>query len=138
MSIVIYPNVQNNYCIFDEKFLDKKIKQGKELLPEIKNSLEKNKNEDSVLENLYMLDKMLDNGVIEVKYLYPTLSKYNNTNSPNIQVYLAGIYRKIQVPDAFGPLCSMLIKNSIKNINTPNKYFDPNEEIGGAIISYLA
>mgnify|MGYP001107765441 FL=1 len=52
-----------------------------------------------------------------------------------MQVFLAGIYRKTQVPDAFGPLCSMLIRNSIK----PNKNvnFDPNEEVGGAILEYI-
>ena len=60
----------------------------------------------------------------------------NNTKNPNIQTYLAGIYRKIKVPDAFGPLCVMLIQNAI---NPPqNCHFDPNEEIGGAILDYLA
>ena len=47
-----------------------------------------------------------------------------------------GIYRKIKIPDAFGPLWTMLIQNSI---NPPkNCPFDPNEEIGGAILDYLA
>jgi hypothetical protein len=68
--------------------------------------------------------------------LYPALSKYNQTKDPNIQTYLAGIYRKTKVPDAFGPLCVMLIQNAIN----PHKncHFDPNEEIGGAILDYLA
>ena len=62
--------------------------------------------------------------------------KLNNTNSPNIQVYLAGIYRKTLIPDAFGPVCKMLIKNSIQpQIETPQ--FDATEEIGGAILDYL-
>ena len=79
---------------------------------------------------------MLDNGVKGIDKMYPTLSKYNDTKSPNVQTFLAGIYRKTKVPDAFGPLCSMLIKNSI---NPPkNAGFDPNEEIGGAILDYLA
>ena len=78
----------------------------------------------------------LDEGNKEIADLYPTLSKYNDTNSPNIQTYLAGIYRKTKVPDAFGPLCTMLIRNSI---NPPKDCpFDPNEEVGGAILDYLA
>ena len=85
---------------------------------------------------MYSLNLMLDEGNKEVAELYPVLSKYNQTNSPNIQTYLAGVYRKIKVPDAFGPLCAMLIRNSI---NPPqNCGFDPNEEIGGAILDYLA
>ena len=125
---VSYPNQYRNYCTFDIK--DRKS------LTEIKSSLEKPKSDDEVLEDLYLLNLMLDEGNKEVAELYPILSKYNQTNSPNIQTYLEGIYSKIKVPDAFGPLCAMLIRNSI---NPPqNCGFDPNEEIGGAILDYLA
>ena len=132
---VSYPNQYRNYCIFD-------IKEQK-TLPEIKASLENPKSEEDILESLYTLNLILDKeGVNEkgvnkdVLSMYPLLSKYNNTSSPNIQTFLAGIYRKTKIPDAFGPLCSMLIRNSI---NPPEDCgFDPNEEIGGAILDYLA
>ena len=77
---------------------------------------------------------MIDNGVKGVDKLYPTLSKYNNSESPDIQVFLAGIYRKTLVPDAFGPLNRMLIKQILQP-NSP--HFDPTEEIGGAILEYI-
>ena len=125
---VSYPNQYRNYCTFDVK--DRKN------LAQIKSSLENPQSEDDVLEDLYELNLMLDEGNKEIADLYPTLSKYNDTNSPNIQTYLAGIYRKTKVPDAFGPLCAMLIRNSI---NPPKDCpFDPNEEVGGAILDYLA
>ena len=129
---VSYPNQYRNYCVFD-------IKE-KKSLADIKTSLENPKSEEEVLEDLYTLNLMLDTGNKEMKEgvvsLYPSLSKYNNTVSPNIQTFLAGIYRKTKIPDAFGPLCAMLIRNSI---NPPkNTLFDPNEEIGGAILDYLA
>lgn len=125
---VSYPNQYRNYCTFDVK--DRKN------LAQIKSSLENPQSEDEVLEDLYELNLMLDEGNKEIADLYPTLSKYNDTNSPNIQTYLAGIYRKTKVPDAFGPLCAMLIRNSI---NPPKDcLFDPNEEVGGAILDYLA
>ena len=79
---------------------------------------------------------MIDNGTKGIDKLYPVFAKFNNTKSPNIQTFLAGIYRKTQVPDAFGPLVKMLIQNSLKPQNTQQS-FDPNEEIGGAILSYL-
>lgn len=125
---VSYPNQYRNYCTFD-------IKEQKNLA-QIKASLENPSSEDEVLEDLYTLNLMLDNGEKDVIKLYPTLSRYNDTNSPNIQTYLAGIYRKIKVPDAFGPLCAMLIRNAINPPKDCN--FDPNEEIGGAILDYLA
>ena len=79
---------------------------------------------------------MLENGVKNIDKMYPALSRFNRTQSPNIQTFLAGIYRKTQVPDAFGPLVSMLINNSLNPVKSP--FFDPNEEIGGAILSYIA
>ena len=125
---VSYPNQYRNYCVFD-------IKERKSL-SEITTSLENAESEDEVLEDLYTLNIMLDEGNDEIKSLYPVLAKYNSSNSPNIQTFLAGIYRKTKIPDAFGPLCAMLIRNSI---NPPqNCNFDPNEEIGGAILDYLA
>ena len=112
----------------------------KKSLADIETSLENPKSEEEVLENLYTLNLMLDTGnkgtKEDIASLYPYLSKYNNTNSPNIQTFLAGIYRKTKIPDAFGPLCAMLIRNSINPPKDCN--FDPNEEIGGAILDYLA
>ena len=82
------------------------------------------------------MDRMLDDGTKGIDKLYPVFARFNQTQSPNIQTFLAGIYRKIQVPDAFGPLVKMLIQNSMQPHN-PNQLFDPNEEIGGAILSYV-
>ncbi len=128
---VSYPNPHRNYCTFDET----RISQRKDLNT-IKSSLENPQNIDEVVEDLYILNCMLDEGEEKVADLYPVLSKYNSSKDPNIQTFLAGIYRKTKVPDAFGPLIVMLIQNAI---NPPkNCHFDPNEEIGGAILDYLA
>ena len=131
VNSVSYPNQTRNYCTFDEA----RISQRKDLSI-IKASLEAPKSRNEIIEDLYILNIMLDEGEEKVADLYPVLSKYNKTKDPNIQTFLAGIYRKTQVPDAFGPLVTMLIQNAI---NPPqNCHFDPNEEIGGAILDYLA
>ena len=131
LNCVSYPDLNRNYCIFDET----RVSQRKNL-DLIKESLINPNNEDEVVEDLYILNTMLDEGEVVVANLYPELSKYNNSKNPNIQTFLAGIYRKTKIPDAFGPLCVMLIQNAI---NPPqNCNFDPNEEIGGAILDYLA
>ena len=128
---VSYPNQYRNYCLFDENRI-----QERKNLGIIKSSLENPQSKDEVIEDLYILNRMLDEGEKGIEELYPVLSRYNDTKSPDIQTFLAGIYRKTKIPDAFGPLISMLIKNSI---NPPqNAGFDPNEEIGGAILEYLA
>ena len=134
INCVSYPTQTRNYCLFNEERIN-----NKKNLDVIKTTLESSKSEAEVLECLYALNLMLDDGdeyLEEAKKLYPTLAKYNNTKSPNIQTFLAGIYRKTKIPDAFGPLCTMLIQNAI---NPPeNCSFDPNEEIGGAILDYIA
>src|SRR5574344_70927 len=146
-----YPNVKmpaknRNYCIFDEKKVQNFLMRGEAALPEISKTLETSTDEKQVVEALYTLNRMIDNGVKGVDKMYPILSKFNDTNSANIQTFLAGIYRKTLVPDGFGPLVKMLIKdcNAQKAPKAPEKKscqdyenFDATEEIGGAILEYI-
>ena len=140
MTTVSYPTQYRNYCLFSEgeNGVTTRAKKGEGELPIIKLELEKPKSEEQVIEDLYILNLMLDNGVDKNKIseIYPALSKYNDTKSPNIQTFLAGIYRKTKIPDAFGPLVKMLIQASINPPKGAN--FDPTEEIGGAILDYIA
>ena len=129
------PSGNRNYALFDQNKVDCFVKQGENAVPYIKDVLTHSNNEAQVTETLYILDRMIDAGLKDTDKMYPILARFNNTTSPNIQTFLAGIYRKIQVPDAFGPLVKMLIQNSLRP-QTSN--FDPNEEIGGAILAYLS
>lgn len=134
---VSYPNQIRNYCVFsNDVYL--RAKNGEEELTRIKTELENPKDNEQIVEDCFILNEMLDNGIDKNKVaeLYPTLSKYNDTSSPDIQAFLAGIYRKTKVPDGFGPLVKMLIQDSINPPKDAN--FDPTEEIGGAILDYLA
>lgn len=134
--IVSYPNQTMNYCVFSPG-VNERIKRGEAELPVIRESLKNPKSEDEVVEDLFILNCLMDEGIEanKVAELYPELSRYNQTNSPNVQTFLAGIYRKTKVPDAFGPLIAMLIRNSINP--SQDVGFDANEEIGGAILDYL-
>jgi len=130
------PAGSRNYAIFNQNRVDYFVKQKENALPFLNDILLHSNNEAQVTETLYILDRMIENGTKNIDKMYPAFSRFNNTTSPNIQTFLAGIYRKIQVPDAFGPLVKMLIQNSV---NPPkNMIFDPNEEIGGAILSYIS
>ena len=134
---VSYPEIAKTHCHFsDDVYKAMENKRGD--LKEIKASLDNPKSDSEVIADLFILNQMIDQGedIEEVKKIYPSLSKYNQTKDPNIQTLLAGVYRKIKVPDAFGPLVVMLIQNAIN----PPEYcgFSPDEEIGGAILDYLA
>lgn len=131
------PVGDRNYCLFNKNKVDFFVAQGKAALPYVKHVLETSKNEEDIVEVLYITDRLLDKGTKGIPRMYPLFAKLNDTKSPNIQVYLAGIYRKTQVPDAFGPLMSMLIKNSNPQEPKLPTNFDSNEEIGGAILSYI-
>lgn len=131
------PLKERNYCVFDSGEVDYFVKCRENSLPYLADILQNSNNEMQITETLYIINKLYDSGVKGIDKLYPVFSRFNNTQSANIQTFLAGIYRKIQVPDAFGPLVKMLIQNSQKNYDS-NQTFDPNEEIGGAILSFLS
>ncbi|MCM1010541.1 MAG: hypothetical protein NC390_06670 [Fusobacterium sp.] len=120
-----------NFRTFSPLTTDYFVKEGEKSFPALSKNL---KNGQNVVQTLYILDRIQENKTGDTSKLYPELSRYNKTKNAEIQTFLAGIYRKTQVPDAFGPLVAMLIQNAL---NPPKSYFDPNEEIGGAIVSYF-
>lgn len=128
------PGPTKNYCTFNAPLVQELVSKREEALPYIANFLSVAQDERQISEALYTLDRMVDAGVKGVDKLYPVIAKFNDVTSPNIQVLLAGIYRKTQVPDAFGPLTKMMLRQTFSP-NSP--YFDPTEEIGGAILEYL-
>ncbi|MBP3923956.1 hypothetical protein J6E39_01775 [bacterium] len=131
-----YPQRQpKNYRVFNQNKVDYFVKQKEKSLPYLAQVLGHSQNDNEIVEHLYILDRCIENGTQNTKKMYPVLARFNNTQNPEIQTFLAGIYRKIQVPDAFGPLVKMLIRNSLSPQKTVN--FDPDEEIGGAILSYI-
>lgn len=126
------PQGERNYTIFDEKRIQYYVSQREKAIPHLKFVLQTSSDEGEIVEALYITDRLVDEHVKGIPAMYPVLSKFNNTKSDNIQSFLAGIYRKTQVPDGFGPLVKMLIQNSMKQTPTP-----ANEEIGGAILEYI-
>lgn len=156
------PTAQTNYTVFDQNKVNYFVSQKEQALPYLKQVLQTSQDEKQIVEALYIVDRLIDNKTKGIPAMYPILARFNNTDSPNIQAFLAGIYRKTQVPDAFGPLVAMLIKNSMNqnsgkmqggkdakmqnklavpyqliNSSTLQPSFNPNEEIGGAILKYI-
>ena len=130
------PNKNRNYCVADNNKVQFFVNEKERAVPYLNDIVIHSNNEQQITETVYILDRMIDAGTKDVDKMYPTLSRFNETKSPNIQTFLAGIYRKTQVPDAFGPLVKMLIQNSLNP--QPHDIFDPTEEIGGAILIYVS
>lgn len=127
-----YPHIDKT---FDKIKVDYLISRKEDALPYIENELKNTTNEHEIVEDLFILNQTIDNGTKDVNKMYPILSKFNNSKSADIQTFLAGIYRKTQIPEAYNALVEMLVKNSV---NPPHASFDTNEEIGGAILSYFS
>ena len=124
------------YCQFDmdkvKLFVDAKEKA----IPAITEMLNNAKTEEEKTEGLFIANEMIAAGTKGMdKMYYGTFSKFNEDRSPNVQAMLSGVYRRILVPDAFGPLIKMLITNIL--VPQKDAPFDPNESIGGAIIEHI-
>lgn len=129
------PTKNRPYCIFDDNKVDVFVKNGEKALPKLTNMLQTAQTEEEIVEGLYIADRMIDGGVKDMgKLYYPVFSRFNESKSANVQTFLAGIYRKTLNPDAFGPLVKMMCNNIV---NPPKSNFDPNEEVGGAVIEYV-
>lgn len=136
------PDEKINYFTFDENLASKIVSGKEKSIAPVLTFLKNNDDEKSATAGLYLLNRLFDAGTKGLSSAYPVISKFNYSKSPNVQVMLSGVYRKTQVPDAFGPLMNMYMedcKNLHHNsdIKSKSTSFDPKEEVGGAILSYL-
>ncbi len=130
----ILPDEKINHAQFNENLAAKIASYKEKSIKPVTDMLKTAKKENDITAGLFLLNRIIDAGAKGVQHTYPVISKFNYHESHNVQVMLAGIYRKTLVPDGFGPLMTMFLKNSQHPQQIP---FDPNEEIGGAILEYL-
>ncbi len=124
------------YCEFDNEKVDLFVNAKEKAIPAVTKMLNEAKTEDEICEGLYIADRMIANGTKGMdKMYYGTFSKFNEDRSPNVQSLLSGVYRRILVPDAFGPLIKMLVQNIM--VPPKDAPFDPNEAIGGSILEHI-
>ena len=128
------PDETRNYSLFNEQLASKIASYKERAINPVISKLKTAQTEEDITACLFLLNRIIDAGAKGIETTYPIISKFNYNPSPSVQVMLAGIYRKTLVPDAFGPLMTMFLKNSQNPVQTP---FDPNEEVGGAILEYL-
>ncbi len=124
------------YCEFDQNKVDLFVNAKEKAIPTLTKMLGEAKTEDEICEGLYIADRMIANGTKGMdKMYYGSFSRFNEDRSPNVQSLLSGVYRRILVPDAFGPLMKMLVTNIL--VPQKDAPFDPNEAIGGSILEHI-
>lgn len=124
------------YCQFDQNKVDLFVNAKEKAIPALTKMLNEAKTEEEKTEGLFIANQMIAAGTKGMdKMYYGTFSKFNEDRSPNVQSMLSGVYRRILVPDAFGPLMKMLVTNIL--VPQKDAPFDPNESIGGAILEHI-
>ena len=124
------------YCQFDQNKVDLFVNAKEKAIPTLTKMLNEAKTEEEKTEGLFIANQMIAAGTKGMdKMYYGTFSKLNEDRSPNVQSMLSGVYRRILVPDAFGPLMKMLVTNIL--VPQKDAPFDPNESIGGAILEHI-
>lgn len=129
------PTATRPFALFDNNKIDCFVRNKEMAIPRLASLISNAKTEAEKTECIFIADQMAENGTKNMGALYRRMSKFNNDKSPNVQTFLSGFYRKTLNPDAFGPL----VKTMMDNVKTPHKNisYDPNEEVGGAVIEYL-
>ncbi len=124
------------YCQFDQEKVKLFVDAKEKAIPTLTKMLNEAKTEEEKTEGLFIANEMIAAGTKGMdKMYYGTFSKFNEDRSPNVQSMLSGVYRRILVPDAFGPLMKMLVTNIL--VPQKDAPFDPNESIGGAILEHI-
>ncbi|MBR2526255.1 hypothetical protein IKE67_07280 [bacterium] len=124
------------YCQFDQNKVDLFVNAKEKAIPALTKMLNEAETEEDKTEGLFIANQMIAAGTKGMdKMYYGTFSKFNEDRSPNVQSMLSGVYRRILVPDAFGPLVKMLVTNIM--VPPKDAPFDPNESIGGAILEHI-
>ncbi len=92
-----------------------------------------------VVEALYLAQRLAEQHVPGVSALYAAAARFNQTRNPLVQIYLAGFYRKLNVPESFGPMLDMFIRNVLQPpAPIPGGISNPQEEIGGTLLELIA
>lgn len=129
------PTATRPFAIFDNEKVDMFVRNKELAIPRLAKMVDDAKTEEEKTECIFIADQMAEAGTKNMGSMYYRMSKFNDDKSPNVQTFLSGFYRKTLNPDAFGPL----VKTMMDNIKTPHKNisYDPNEEVGGAVIEYI-
>lgn len=108
-------------------------------LPELYRFLSTTPSIPALIEGIYTAEQMTEAGVQNVASLYPAVSRWNTNPDPLVQIYLAGLYRELNIPTTFGPMLSTLVNRSVDQYPLQSSSaYNITEEVGGTLLQQIA
>jgi len=129
----------NGLIEFDEPLITQITHFHERAIPPLVAMFKKPPSDRALLEGIRVAEKLADAHTPGVESLYAPLSRWNTHPNPLIQIYLAGLYRRLNLPATVGPMMATLIHQSV--MNYPAQGSPANnitEEVGGTILQQFA
>jgi hypothetical protein len=134
-SYTTYNQTVQNLMPLNTTFIAFEVSKGENGLGELAFRIKHPENLPALCQDLFIAQQHAERKTPFTEKLFGETWVYHTSQNPYIQVFLAGFYRALNAPQAYGPLLAMLYRNAFDRSLKP---FDPNEEIGGALLSLQA
>lgn len=134
-------NPSNGLVQVNTDLIESLAQQGTRVLPELHQLLNTSNHRLQLVEGLYLAQRLAEKRVPGVNQLYASTTRLHLTTDPLLQVYLAGFYRHIDEPAAYGPMMEMMIRHSQRPLWERQREIQQTginavEEIGGTLMAY--
>lgn len=136
-------NPVNGLVQINNELVESLAQQGTRILPELGQLLSTSVYRLQLIEGLYLAQRLAEKKTPGVNQLYANTSRFHFATDPLLQVYLAGFYRHIDEPAAYGPMMEMMLRHSQRPAWERQQEIQQTginavEEIGGTLLSQLA
>ncbi len=124
---------------FDEPLIDRIARLKKAAISPLASLFRQPPSQAALIEGIRVADRLAEAHVPGVETLYASLSQWNTSPDPLVQIYLAGLYRRLNLPATVGPMMATLVHQSLVNYpaqGSPAKNIT--EEVGGTILQQFA
>lgn len=129
----------NGLVQFNEPLVQQIVAHRQAAVPHLFNTLLTTTAVPVFLEAVHAADRLAELRTPGVQQLYGAVSRWNSHPDPLVQIYLAGLYRKLQHPATFGPMLSTLINRAVTQYPMQaSPTHNVAEEVGGAVLQQIA
>lgn len=129
----------NGLIEFDEPLMTQIVHFHERAIPALAAMFKHPPSDLALLEGIRVAEKLADTNTPGVETLYAPLSQWNTHPNPMIQIYLAGLYRRLNLPATVGPMLATLMHQSMTNYQAQGSPMQNiTEEVGGTILQQFA
>ena len=134
-------NPANGLVQLNNELIESLANQGTRVLPGLHQIFNTSPHRLQLVEGLYLAQRLAEKKTPGINQLYGSTTRLQFTTDPLLQVYLAGFYRKIDEPAAYGPMMEMMLRHSQRPVWERQREIQQTginavEEIGGTLLAY--